>query len=191
MPIAEDLLPADVQAYTKGVLLAADPETQRALDTALDRARRFAGWHISPVKSETFNVRGGGWSYIVLPTLKIASITSITEDGETVDLADVEQYSGEPGVIYKKCGVWCGRIVVTVQHGFTAAEAAGFRGAVLALIDRAAQAVGTGGSGTLSEHTVDDVTLRWNGLTDRMIGSIAKEPLDESVLYQYRLLPFA
>ena len=43
----------------------------------------------------------------------------------------------------------------------------------------------------MSEHTVDDVTLRWNGLTDRMIGSIAKEPLDESVLYQYRLLPFA
>lgn len=172
-------------------MAADDPETQRALDAALARVRRFCGWHVSPVMEQTFSVRGGGWNYIVIPTLKVASITSITENGQTVDLDDVEQYSGEPGVIYKKnCGRWCGRVEITVDHGFTAAEAEDFRGEVLALIDRNEVNRGTGGSGPVTEYEVDDIHLRWSASQERLMG-IAKDPLNESVLYQFKLLAFA
>ena len=43
---------------------------------------------------------------------------------------------------------------------------------------------------TLTEKRVDDVELHWSGFVDRTFG-IAKNPMNESILYQFRILPFA
>lgn len=188
--MTEQLTVDDVRAYVMGALNDADDtEVQRLLDAALDRVRRFCGWHVSPVREDTAALHGGGWGYVVLPTLKIVSIESATSDGETVDPDDTEQYTGESGVLYRKDGRWCGRVEVGYHHGYTADEAAAFWGEVLALIDRTLASIGTGASGPLTSLEVDDVTLKWSGVTDRILGGMAKNPLDESVLYQYRIIP--
>jgi hypothetical protein len=186
--MAEELELADVVAYNPELI---DPvENARLLATSLDKVRRYCGWHVSPVRSDTFVVDGGGWPYIVIPTLKVDSITSCTEDGVTVPVDEIEQYTNEPGILYRKDGFWRGRVVVTVEHGFAAAEAMAFREEVLALIDRTVASAGTGLSGQLTGIEVDDVSLRASGITDRSWG-IAKQPMQESVLYQYRLIPVA
>ena len=187
--MAEDLTPQDVEDYTQGRLLASDPETARMLAAALDRVRKFCGWHVSPVQVATATVRANGWhDFIVLRTLKVVDIADITEDGVAVDLSTIEQFTDEPGVLYKQhCARWCGTVTVNFTHGYTADEAAAFRDEVLGLIDRSSLNIGTGASGPLTEIHVDDVSYRWSGVTDRIAG-IAKNPLDESVLYQYRLL---
>lgn len=186
--MAEDLTPADVEQYTKGRLLASDPNTQRMLDAALDRARRFCGWHVTPVKTETITLPGSGFDFIVLPTLKVVSIDSITEDGATIDQADVEMFTGEPGILYKKrCRRWCGTVEITYSHGYTATEAAAFREAVLQLIDITSLSIGTGASGPLTDIEVDDVHYQWATGADHSYG-IAKNPMDESPFYQYRIL---
>jgi len=196
--MAEDLLPADVEQYTKGRLQATDPETQRALDEALARIRRFCGWHVSPVREETLVVDRPNSHLLFLPTLKIVSLTSVEVDGEPVDVNDIRFSHNGPGTLaFKDNRNWSstydngfGQVEVTLRHGFSAAEAADFRGEVLRLIDSATISIGTGGQGPLMEKTVDDVTYRWSGMVDRSWG-IAKNPLNESVLYQYRILPFA
>ena len=185
--MADELTPADVEAHTKGRVKASDPQTAVWLTQALDRVRRFCGWHVSPVREDTVVLDGGGWSYFVLPTLKVVEILSIKEDGEEVDLGGIRQVTKEPGVIYKRRGRWCGEIEVRFTHGFTAAEAGSFRGEVLSLIDREETSAGLGVSGPLTGIEVDDVNYRYSGVMDRSWG-IAKDPLNESVLYQYRIL---
>lgn len=199
--MAEDLLPDDVESYTGGRLSADSDETQRALNAALARARRFCGWHVSPVKTETIILdRPSSSSLLILPTLKIVTVNSITVDGNAVDLANVRTSSEAPGVLSTKDGFtpwggwhfWdsgLGRVSVNVSHGYTAEEAADFRDAVLQLIDISTLAIGTGGSGPLEEKQVDDVTYRWSRIPDRLVDSIARNPMDASILYQYRLLP--
>jgi hypothetical protein len=68
-------------------------------------------------------------------------------------------------------------------HGYTAAEAEDFRGAVLAMVDQASLAVGTGASGSVVSKTVDDVSLSWSG-------AVAAAPIDKAALDAYRLLAF-
>lgn len=186
--MAEELTPADVSSYNPE--LTDVDENTRLLAAALQRIRTFCGWHVSPVEPAEWAVHGRNFDFIVVPTLKIVDIISITEDGVPVDLTNVVQYSDEPGVLYKKSGIWHGRVEIEATHGFTAAEAMDWREEVLALIDRQIINIGTGGNGPLSGLEVDDVSMRWSGITDRSWG-IAKQPLNESVLYQYRILPIA
>ncbi len=188
--MAEELTPQDVDDYTEGRLAADNPRTATLLAAALDKVRRFCGWHVSPIKDDVATLHTNGrHDFFVLPTLNIASITSITEDGQAVDLSTIEQVTGEPGVIYKQHGRrWCGTVVANYSHGYAAADAAAFRAEVLALVDRADLSMGTGASGPLTSIEVDDVRYGFSGVTDRIIGGVAKNPLDESVLYQYRLV---
>lgn len=202
--MAEDLTPADVESYTNGRLLASDAEVQRALNAALARIRRYCGWHVSPVRTETLTVDGpdepdGHWGhygryghygsgsqYLVLKTMHIVNLISITEHDEPTDLANVKKSADAPGILYKKRCPWaCGfsAIEVELEHGYTAAEAEDFREAVLALVDRASQSVGDAGGGAqLVEKEVDDVRYRWS---DKVISLT----LDESAVGQFRILP--
>lgn len=198
--MSESLTPGDVQQATQGRLLQSDPETQRILDATLAKARRFCGWHVSPVRQDTVILDYPTRNTLILPTLKVVSLDAISVDGVAVDLNNVRRSREAPGVIGTKDGrPWgtylpCadpgyGAISVTFTHGFTAAEAADFRDAVLRAIDTASMQVGAGGDGPLEEIKVDDVSYRWPRTgPDRVINSIARNPLDTSTLYQYRIL---
>jgi hypothetical protein len=48
----DELTPTDLETYTQGRLLASDPNTQLALDAALDEVRGYCKWHVTPVATE-------------------------------------------------------------------------------------------------------------------------------------------
>lgn len=197
---SEMLTAGDVAQYTEGRLDPNDPETQRALDAALAKVRHFCGWHVSPVMQMTVILDRSRWSTLILPTLKLVSLDAVSVDGVAVDLTNVRISREAPGVIATKDSrpfggypmlndPGYGAISVTMTHGFTAAEAADFRDAVLRAIDQATLQVGIGAEGPLEEKKVDDVSYRWPRTgPDRVLNSLARNPLDTSVLYQYRIL---
>ncbi|KUH90624.1 hypothetical protein [Mycobacterium sp. IS-1556] len=176
----EDLTPADVAQYTRGRLSADDPETLRALNAALAKARRWCGWHVSPVRTETLTLDGSGSLVLEVPTLKIVSLTSVSEGGTAVDLAEVHQSHDTPGLLVRTTPWTCewGAVEVTLTHGFTAAEAQDWREAVLAMVDQATLNVGTGAAGSVVSQKVDDVEYSWSNAA-----------LGTTALDSYRLLP--
>lgn len=170
--MAEELTPADVELFTSGRLVASDQEVVRMLSAALAIARREAGWHVSPVVEDDVVVLDGPGSRILtLPTRKLVELTSVVEDGVAWDPADLRwSAGGPPGIterpvaVRKRSGAfWSGEyqaIEVTMTHGFTAAEAADWRQAVLSLVDQVASITGRDEASLVSKK-VDDVTYNW------------------------------
>lgn len=153
----EQLLPFDVEQYTRGRLSQTDPETTRLLDAALARARRYCGWHVSPVITETITLDGHGDRFLPLPTKRIGAVVGIDVDGVPIDLSEVQQHGSTLIRWIWPCGY--ANIEVEFTHGFTAAEAVDFREAVLRMVDQSASIAAEGG--TLVSKTVDDVSYRW------------------------------
>lgn len=182
----EELLPFDAEQYTKGRLKQTDPETVRALNAAKARARRYCGWHVSPVQSQTITLDGDGGMYLFLPTLKVVTLTSVTVDGEALSLVDdVKQLAETPGVLVREgYGRWpCGfsNISVVLTHGYTQYEAQDWREAVLRLVDQASQLAGQAGIGPLTSKKVDDVEYQWSDMVEYAT-------MDTTALSQFRLL---
>jgi len=135
---------------------------QAAIDAALVAARRYVGWHVSPVKSETIELDGPGGRVLSLPTLNLTAVTEVTELGEAVDLDSVD-WSRRKGTITKRYGRWSGRdgsIEATVTHGFTEAEAADWRSAIVKLVDEGSQSSDRT-SADMKRWKVDDVEYEW------------------------------
>lgn len=87
------------------------------LDAAHAAVRRFCGWHVAPVITESLTLDGNGSRSILLPSRRVTAITSVVEDGTT--LTDFEW--SESGIITKPGGYWSRKhrsIVVSLSHGF-------------------------------------------------------------------------
>jgi len=128
-----------VEAFTKGRLDRDDPETARQLDAALTAARRYCGWHVTPVLSNAdLTLDGPGGFTLILPTLQMSALSLASEDSVALDVADLS-WSAR-GLVRKNNGtMWTtalGGITVRISHGY--ATAADFESAVLAAIDRGA-----------------------------------------------------
>lgn len=128
---------AAVEAFTQGRLDANDADTARQLAAALAAARRYCGWHVTPVATDDVVVLDGtGLRILMLPTLALDAVTGILEDGTTVELTDVR--TSKRGIVTKTNGaLWTdklGGIEVEFTHGY--AEAADFESVVLSAIDR-------------------------------------------------------
>lgn len=80
--------------------------------------RAFCDWHIAPVRAQALVVKKGpGSAVLVLPSLQIATLTSVTDDGTVIDPADFQDYTD--GLLTHPTGCWStGRIEVVVTHGF-------------------------------------------------------------------------
>jgi hypothetical protein len=167
----------DVEQYTDGRLGPDNADSDRLLAAALAAARRYCGWHVTPQQAETVTIDGPGSRLLVLPTLHLATLTSITEDGESVEVSSVS--SSERGLVRKKsCACWTrqlGGVVVAMTHGFAAAE--DWQAAVLSVVDRASYAA-TGGRPTAVGP------FQWGA--EAMTNS-AFSVTERAVLDQYRL----
>lgn len=199
-----NLIPSDVTSYTQGRLDPDDPETLRALNSAMSALRRYCGWHVSPVIETTLTLDGNDRHEIWLPTLKLVSVTSVTvfesnlNSTIDIDVSDPTQFaisSEAPGVLYRgrASGRWnwgYGNITVDFTHGYD--DAYDWQAAVLELVDRMTSGVGmvVGNSGPFVGKKVDDVEYRW---ADRAIGPDASlfYGIDHSLVDHYRLMPFA
>ena len=151
-------LPAAVLAR-----FANNDAAQAAVDAALVAVRRFCGWHVSPViEDDELVVDGPGGRVLSLPTMSLLSVASVVELGVAVDVTKLDR-SQRKGTLTKPWGCWTGRdgaITATVDHGFTEAEAADWRAAVLAIVDEWSQ-VSTRSSGDMKRKKVDDVEYEW------------------------------
>lgn len=132
-----------VEQFTQGRLNRDDDETQRQLDAALAAARSYCGWHVTPLYTDQqVSADGTGGPLLALPTLALAAITELSEDGVEVDV-DTLEFSTR-GLVRKPAGqMWTTRfsgITATIDHGFPGA--ADFDAVVLTAIDRGVFAAG-------------------------------------------------
>lgn len=190
-----ELAPGDLPAVVRD-RFADDATAQAWIDAALDEARRYCGWHVSPLATNvTLELDGPGGRVLSLPTRNLVSVTSVTELGDAVDVATLD-WSRRKGTLTKQhfARHWTdrdGAITAVVTHGFTEAEAAGWRKAVLELVDRMSSAVGAvnGNSGPMIEKTVDDVTHKWQTTVGDPANLALFSMLNYELLNPYRILP--
>src|SRR5882762_608481 len=144
------------------------------LAAALAVARRYAGWHVSPVKmADNITIDGPSSRILVLPTRKIGGgqPTSITEDGTLLTSGTYKASVGDgPGLsrpiaVRKTSGdYWSceyASIEVVMDHGYTETEAADWRQAVMMMVDQMSLIPVNAGMGAsalgLRTKEVDDV----------------------------------
>lgn len=181
-----ELTAADVETFTKARLLD-DDDTQALVDAALAGARRWCGWPVSPVITETVDVDGPGGRVLSLPTLNLLAVIGLVEDGAAVDVSRLA-VSRRKGTVEKyPYGCWTSRpggITVTMTHGFTEVEAADWRRAVLRLVDAMSyESVTTRDDPALVRLKVDDVERQWAE------GLISTDERLRSLFSQFRILP--
>lgn len=184
-----ELAAADLAAFTGNRLAAADTATATVLTAALAAARRYCGWSVSPVATDVeVTVDGPGGYVLPLPTRNLISVSEVVENGVELDVANLD-ISRVKGTVEKYPRArWTSRaggVAVTMTHGYTEAEAADWRRAVLRLADL--MSLDTSASGlrddpNLVRKRVDDVEYQW---AERII--TADERL-ASLLAQFRIL---
>ncbi|MFB7798938.1 Gp19/Gp15/Gp42 family protein [Isoptericola sp. NPDC056134] len=117
------LTAAEFSAGTGGKIAADDPRVQKLLDGATRAIRRYCGWHVAPVLTETVKLDGPGGSLLRLPTLRLVDITVLKEGGVDQDVESLEW--SEKGMIRRRHGCWTDRfrgIEATIEHGFEDAD---------------------------------------------------------------------
>lgn len=104
---------ADLALYQAG-----DPALM--VDAAEAVVRAHCGWHIAPSRTETITLVGSSASALFLPSLHVTAVTSVTEDGTVLDLADV--LVSDAGVLTRLPGVsWTTpdkTVAVNYTHGY-------------------------------------------------------------------------
>jgi hypothetical protein len=184
-----ELTSADVELFTHGRLSASDPEVIRDLNRAYAAIRKYCGWHVAPSKAEVVTLDGPNDAFLALPTLNLVTLTSVVEDGVTLNNGDLTP-SSSGRLLVKRSGMrWSSNfrsIVVTMTHGFDVAP--NFDQAVLYLVDEITVSASTGVAGGphVRRDRVDDTEREW-------WRSVAAEALDinsvAGLLEQYRLAP--
>ena len=82
--------------------------------------RDYCGWHIAPAIAETITVDGSGGTVQQLPTLRINSVTSVTEQGVVLE-ADAYEWSHDGSLRRRRYSYWTDRyrgVVAVVNHGY-------------------------------------------------------------------------
>lgn len=196
-----ELSVVDVEDFTSGRLSRTDPEVARMLEVALVTARQYCGWAVTPViADDAVTLDGPDSRILMLPTRKLVTLTSISENGTPLSLASVSVTpGGPPGVSSRpaavrkeasgRSGWWGSRyqsIDVVMTHGYTEAEAADWRYAVLSMVDEMSQ-IQMPGELDLISKKVDDVTYRW---ADRYSSAVQTALYSSSSVFNsYRLAP--
>lgn len=180
--LAPDDLPAAVRARFED-----DAAAQAAIDSALAAARRYCGWHVSPVRTNEVlaEIDGPGGRVLSLPTLNLISVASITELGAALDVTKLDR-SRRKGTLTKHFGWWTcrdGAITATITHGLTEAEAADWRAAIVAVVDERSDPNALREDGDMKVKKVDDVQYEWFSTLVSVDQELAGK------LSQFRILP--
>lgn len=89
---------------------------QEAWDAACAAVRSYCGWHVAPALDDTVTVDGSGSQFVMLPTLRINSISEVTEDASAVTSYEWS----ESGQLWRS-SPWSGHfrgITVAMNHGY-------------------------------------------------------------------------
>ena len=135
-------------------------ELESAVIDASNTIRRCCGWHVSPPLDFDLLLDGTGGPTLFLPSLRVNSVTSVSDNGTDLDPTGIEW--SEDGMIRRGSGtsVWSRRfrsIRVAFNSGFTAAELGGFVALITAMITRR----GGDPTGTVASKTVGSVSVSY------------------------------
>lgn len=170
------------------------------LAAALTVARQKVGWHVSPIRSESMTIDGPDSRVLFLPTMKIRSLTSVEEDGVTLDTSKISISVGDGpmmrrrAALRKRAGGWWtgeyGGLNITMSHGFDETEAGDWRQAVMSMVDQMSMlpvSAATGGGSFQSSLRVDDVQIGfvnpYTAMAEEVVFSVAH------ILCTYELAP--
>lgn len=175
--------PAELSAYTAGLISPTDERSQLILDGATKAIQNYAGWHIAPAQDVTVYLDGGA-DVLYLPTLKLNSIESITVDGEVLAATDYE-WSRRTGNVRSKltCGFpdsWGGTVVVfNSGHEEVPAD---LKQVVLQV---AAQALSSPTGATREQ--AGQVSMQWATTAPGVAGGLSLLARDLATVDQYRI----
>ena len=97
----------------------ADPYATAALETATAMVQEYIGRDISRIEDDVETIDGSGTSIIQLTHYPVETVTTVTEDGETLTSDDFE-WSAD-GYLRRIGNIWnpsLRSIVVTYTHGY-------------------------------------------------------------------------
>lgn len=115
-PEPEIVTPEELAAFQ-----SEDGIDELSLAAAISEVRGYCGWHIAPQRTETLTLDGSGLSVLLLPTMQVADVAEVVENGTTIDAVE---WSAK-GMLRKRSG-WTDRwrgITVTLTHGYAKAPA--------------------------------------------------------------------
>lgn len=183
-----ELTSGDLPAATRAKF-SSDEAAEAAINAALVAARRYCGWHVSPVQlAVTLLLDGPCGRVLDLPTRRVTDLIAVKENGTTLDTTRLNW--SENGSVRKRSGTgWsCDyrSIEVTMTHGYSEDEAADWRRAIIEMVDDMVPGATGEEGGTLVRKRVDDVEYQWsdadlNASASRAVYSVSH------VLDSYRL----
>lgn len=95
------------------------PSDQDRLLQAQAVVRSYCGWHIAPLREDVeLTLDGTGTQVLLLPTMHLVEVASVTDDGNAVDLADIQWWAN--GVVFNATRWTCerGAITINITHGY-------------------------------------------------------------------------
>lgn len=142
--------------------------------------RGYCGWHIAPVVTETLTIDGSGTGTLFVPSLRVTSITSVTNDGTDVDVASLEWSAN--GYL-RVPGVWTGKlrgVSLTITHGFDAVPD------VAEIVRAVADRAGASPAGVVREQA-GGVSLQYSATAPGVSGGVVLMAHERAMLDRYRL----
>lgn len=118
------------------------------LKVAQSVVRKFCGWHVAPVYTETLIVDGSGGHTLLLPTMHLTELVSVIVDGEDIT-EHMKMNVSRDGMLEfpQRLPTRLGSVQVTMTHGYSVEEAP----EVVALIHTIAERVKTSSSNVISQ----------------------------------------
>ncbi len=165
-----ELAVGDLPAATRA-RFGSDAAAAAALDAVLAAARRHCGWHVSPARTEEITLDGPGGCILDIPTRRLTDVDGVTESGTDLDVDTLNWSTDGPhgARITKASGArWTDQyraIVVDITHGFTEAQAADWRRAIIDMVDAVSYESSAGSDRPLKRKRVDDTENEWFDFT--------------------------
>lgn len=149
---------------------------------AMGAIRRYCGWHIAPVISQTLILDGSGRQVLLLPTLRLKSVEAVKEHGRAVPLDGIEW--SHKGILRRRTR-WTDRlrgVEVSLHHGFDDTPQ------LSALVVSVAERARASPAGVVSE-SAGAVNIRFSTFGSGAAGAVALMEHEYALLDQYRLPP--
>lgn len=98
------------------------PFSEGVVDSAAAAVQRVAGWHIAPVVTETLTLDSDGGPTLVLPSLKVVSVTAVRNvtDPDAPVTLEGWRLRRASMTLRRACGWPCGTLEVDLEHGYEA-----------------------------------------------------------------------
>lgn len=180
---------SQLETYCGGLTLNAEQTTQVEflLEAVSGDIRSYCGWSISAEDGAVWTVDGDGSEVLAVPSLHLRAVNSVTVDGSSVDLADLEW--SEAGYLVNR-NRWPRKlrsVVVNGDHGYDPVPAE----IVTVACSMASRLRPTAGAGGASSVRIGDYSeTRPN--TNKLTGAVGPDmlganPTEVAILDRYRI----